>query len=250
MLPAGGKTCAECHYRDSQFRMPWSGGFMRHHQQAEDFDHSPHRYGLDCTTCHDPHRSTLNDFYGVTKECTDCHTGSADNGFYVVDDMWFLDCTDCHMPYMAKSAVAVNEYKADVRGHLFRITTAPLFAADNVYEDNGNLYWNQVNGESFTTLDYACMGCHTEVGEPLTMGEASSYAVRIHTNHALLAPPDAPPCPCDCESQPDGTVDAGDFLAMLAQWDGPGTCDCEDQPNGVVDVGDFLAMLANWGACP
>jgi hypothetical protein len=57
-------------------------------------------------------------------------------------------------------------------------------------------------------------------------------------------------CPWDCEDVPDGTVDVGDFLALLAQWGGPGTCDCEDEPDGAVDVGDFLALLAAWGDCP
>jgi hypothetical protein len=57
-------------------------------------------------------------------------------------------------------------------------------------------------------------------------------------------------CPCDCEDPPDGAVDVGDFLALLAQWGGPGPCDCEGPPDGVVDVGDFLALLANWGPCP
>jgi hypothetical protein len=57
-------------------------------------------------------------------------------------------------------------------------------------------------------------------------------------------------CPCDCEDPPDGTVDVGDFLALLAQWGIPGMCDCEDPPDGAVDVGDFLAILAAWGPCP
>ena len=57
-------------------------------------------------------------------------------------------------------------------------------------------------------------------------------------------------CPCDCEDPPDGTVDVGDFLALLAQWGNAGTCDCEDPPDGAVDVGDFLAILAAWGPCP
>jgi hypothetical protein len=57
-------------------------------------------------------------------------------------------------------------------------------------------------------------------------------------------------CPCDCEDPPDGSVDVGDFLALLAQWGTPGPCDCEDPPDGAVDVGDFLAILAAWGPCP
>ncbi|MHC4126650.1 MAG: FG-GAP-like repeat-containing protein [Planctomycetota bacterium] len=59
-----------------------------------------------------------------------------------------------------------------------------------------------------------------------------------------------PPCRCDCEDPPDGSVDVGDFLALLSQWGLPGTCDCEDPPDGSVDVGDFLALLAEWGPCP
>ncbi|MHC4421388.1 MAG: GC-type dockerin domain-anchored protein, partial [Planctomycetota bacterium] len=58
------------------------------------------------------------------------------------------------------------------------------------------------------------------------------------------------PCPCDCEDPPDGAVDVGDFLALLAQWGTADTCDCEDPPDGAVDVGDFLALLATWGPCP
>jgi hypothetical protein len=57
------------------------------------------------------------------------------------------------------------------------------------------------------------------------------------------------PCPCDCQTDPNGSVDVQDFLALLAQWGGPGSCDCDDPPDGVVDVQDFLAILATWGPC-
>jgi hypothetical protein len=67
-------------------------------------------------------------------------------------------------------------------------------------------------------------------------------------NHGGIGFP--PPCPCDCEDPSDGTVDVGDFLALLASWGGPGPCDCEDPPDGIVDVGDFLAILSGWGLCP
>jgi hypothetical protein len=43
-------------------------------------------------------------------------------------------------------------------------------------------------------------------------------------------------------------VNISDFLAILAQWGGPGTCDFDG--NNVVDVQDFLAFLANFGPCP
>jgi hypothetical protein len=59
-----------------------------------------------------------------------------------------------------------------------------------------------------------------------------------------------PPCPCDCADPPDGVVNVVDFLALLAQWGGPGPCDCGDTLDVVVNVLDFLSMLATWGPCP
>ena len=59
----------------------------------------------------------------------------------------------------------------------------------------------------------------------------------------------AVPCPWDCDSaeSTDGTVGIVDFLALLAQWGGPGSCDVD---GGGVGINDFLALLANWGPCP
>ena len=54
-------------------------------------------------------------------------------------------------------------------------------------------------------------------------------------------------CPWDCEPVPDGNVGVNDFLALLGQWDTPGSCDVD---GGGVGVNDFLALLANWGLCP
>jgi hypothetical protein len=54
-------------------------------------------------------------------------------------------------------------------------------------------------------------------------------------------------CPWDCGDQ-DGTVGIVDFLAMLAQWGGPGTCDFDF--DGEVGILDFLQLLGNWGGCP
>ncbi|MHC4101683.1 MAG: hypothetical protein ACYSW1_12470, partial [Planctomycetota bacterium] len=54
-------------------------------------------------------------------------------------------------------------------------------------------------------------------------------------------------CPWDCANG-DGLVNVVDFLALLAQWGGPGSCDFDG--DGVVNVVDFLDMLAWWGPCP
>ena len=54
-------------------------------------------------------------------------------------------------------------------------------------------------------------------------------------------------CPWDCGGDNDGNVGINDFLALLAQWGGPGACDFD---GGNVGINDFLELLANWGACP
>ncbi len=246
ILPTQGKTCAECHYRDSQFRIPWKGGFTRHHQQAEDFSHSPHNVMLTCSTCHDPHRSTINDNGGLIASCTDCHEGSESNSYYIVDEMEDVSCIDCHMPYMGKNAVAVNEYKGDIRAHIFSITREPLFAADNVYEDNGSFYWNQENYESFITLDYACLGCHIEVNESLTIEEASFYSVGIHTRHRSLQLLSSE-CPGDLNR--DGILNFYDISMFLSYYN-TGNLAIDYNDNGMVDYDDLATFLGSYiGGC-
>lgn len=176
VFPTGGKDCDECHYRDEDFRMPWKGGFMRHHQQGEDLSHSPHDFH--CTTCHDPHKSVVYGLGGTITECTDCHA-AADHQVKF-PGMAHLDCVDCHMPFMGKSAVATGPYSADIRGHLFRIMTDPIAAADNVTDG----FWNQdENGNAAITLDYACLACHNDEGDSFTLSleGAAAAAAGIHT---------------------------------------------------------------------
>jgi len=57
----------------------------------------------------------------------------------------------------------------------------------------------------------------------------------------------ASPCPWDCGGDKNGDVGITDFLALLAQWGGPGSCDFD---GGGVGINDFLELLANWGPCP
>ena len=55
-------------------------------------------------------------------------------------------------------------------------------------------------------------------------------------------------CPWDCGGDNDGDVGIVDFLALLAQWGGPGPCDLDG--GGGVGITDLLELLANWGPCP
>ena len=54
-------------------------------------------------------------------------------------------------------------------------------------------------------------------------------------------------CVWDC-GDGGGSVEITDLLALLAQWDGPGSCDFD--ASGAVDIVDLLKLLANWGPCP
>ena len=139
---------------------------------------------------------------GNIMDCSDCHPGNTGNSFYQVAGMEFLDCMDCHMPFMGKSAVAFNASMGDISGHLFRITTDAIAAEDNVTDIDGTLYWNQdMDGESFTTLDYSCLGCHIDVGDGLTLEAAAAYALNMHTDHAA----------CLADLNGDGQVNGGDL---------------------------------------
>jgi len=93
--------------------------------------------------------------------------------------------------------------------------------------------WATLVPDGTTTFNAAVEG-ESELFLPLSDGEAF-YIVSID-------------CPWDCNEPPDGLVGVQDFLAMLAQWGGPGSCDFDG--NDVVNVGDFLVMLAQWGPCP
>ncbi|MCP3902430.1 MAG: hypothetical protein GY715_02245 [Planctomycetes bacterium] len=246
IVPPGGKSCDECHYRDTQFRMPWKSGFMRHHQQSEDFIHSPHASGLKCVSCHNPHKSTVYQLGGLHTECTSCHAGDEDNGFYQVAGMDFLDCKDCHMPYMGKSATASNAFTGDIRGHLFRIMTDPISAADNTYEEGGSTFWNQdETGAAYVTLDYACLGCHMDFDD-LTIEEAATFSFKIHDAHPVIV---EPACPEDLNG--NDQVDFADILVVIGAW-GPCGVPCPEDlnDNGQVDFADILVIIGAWGPCP
>jgi nitrate/TMAO reductase-like tetraheme cytochrome c subunit len=200
-------TCAECHTRDGEKDYPTfvshyndafpegskvggriisSGGLSKHHQTGDEMlgvvpeDHGAYKAGdeigpksgMACTSCHDSHKSTLNQdsadglHSGAVKECTACHSaeGPLPEKTYVAAVHGLIaECTDCHMPKLAKSAVKTGPKMGtadvvfgDVKSHLFTIDLDP--AAKQFTEDGKfQMPWS--------TAKFSCGTCHADYAE-------------------------------------------------------------------------------------
>ncbi len=189
VVDSSSELCGNCHYRDSQNRIEYKGGFIRHHEQYDEMLHSPHYAALTCNTCHDPHASTVYDDQalgmGVRMECETCHPTQAANFNHDAG----ATCIDCHMPEASKSAVASTIYNGDIKTHIFSINTNPVTMEDMVYYDDASgKYFVQTdeNGQAAVTLDYACYGCHNDPngvgggGSIKTIQELAAFAPLVH----------------------------------------------------------------------
>ncbi len=197
----GFETCYYCHARAQNEMAEWRGrtvnnvetGFIRHREQADMMLATTHmtNAGMDCASCHDPHKSVVFDQGGINTTCEDCHAGYE---ISIVDDLGdelmtkSASCVDCHMPYALRSGTQFSPYEADVRGHYWRILTDPIPMAENLDTVNG-AYFIHINDDGYSglTLDYSCLGCHIE--EDIEW--AAQYAANIHqdgvTNVELIA---------------------------------------------------------------
>ncbi len=140
--------CGKCHYRTDPAIIPAKGGFIKHHEQYNEFLKSGHSTLLKCVSCHDPHKSGG---FSVKISCETCH--SSVDAVYADSSMGKagVKCIDCHMPYMSKSAVSERKWVGDVRTHLFNID---LSADAQPFTSDGS----QATG--ITTSEYACLACH------------------------------------------------------------------------------------------
>jgi len=172
--------CGTCHNRDYTDPINSSGGFVRHHEQWDEFTATKHGdIGLTCVSCHDPHKRTIWDGDGITKTCEECHSEQV----ATVNHSGGANCLDCHMPYAAKSGTTrgMSGFKGDVRSHLFKITadTASMFTTDGsaVRDD-------EIRGASLSPA-YSCLGCHNndpDDGIPeKTLEAAVAGAIGMHS---------------------------------------------------------------------
>ncbi len=147
--------CGTCHNRDYKNPINSSSGFIKHHEQWDEFTHTDHfEHDMDCLTCHDPHTRTIWDGDGITKECGSCHSEQV----AVTNHGASATCIDCHMPYAAKSGTQRGQsgYVGDVRSHLFTITvdTASMFTEDGAWVKDDE------TREASLSPAYSCLGCH------------------------------------------------------------------------------------------
>ncbi|MFO7652874.1 MAG: multiheme c-type cytochrome [Candidatus Krumholzibacteriia bacterium] len=165
-IRSGSETtpCGSCHARNVGGPiMAWPPDaegdlFIRNYSQFDELQGlnaagrptGPHR-GLDCTTCHSPHVSTVfqADAGGVELRCTVCHDIEV-----VLPGGGQHTCVNCHMPEASLSAVKQTPYRADLRTHVFRIATDPPDSA-MFYQDGDEWF-----ARPFLNLEFACLQCH------------------------------------------------------------------------------------------
>jgi hypothetical protein len=173
-----GAFCGRCHQRydggvmppEDENYIPASGGFIRHHEQYNEYLAGPHDV-LECETCHNPHKRGE---FSIIRECADCHGGIADS--YALTSMsdYGVECKDCHMPYATKSAKALGPHQGDLQTHIFYIDTDPTA---NMFTEDGGRVVQDSNGKAAVTMDFACQRCHVTA----SLDELALFAEDFHS---------------------------------------------------------------------
>jgi hypothetical protein len=178
--------CGECHQRGGATNnIPVSGGYIRHHEQINEFRASRHGDGnapdLTCASCHETHvplrypEATPED--GINTHCETCHPGME---IQLNGQPKQIECVDCHMPPASKSAVGMivgNGRRGDVKTHIMGINVNPV-DYNAMFNAGGTAVLLDGDGLGAVTLDFVCLRCHTAE----TLSWASSFATDIHTN--------------------------------------------------------------------
>jgi hypothetical protein len=157
--------CGKCHVRGEPEKIPAKKGFIRHHEQYNEYLASPHKDKLMCVTCHDPHKPAR---FGIKLECGTCHGGQKTAFEGSSMHKAGIKCIDCHMPRVSKSAELISPREGDMRTHNWKISTDPdasMFTEDGKY------------ATGILTLNIVCLNCHGS----RDMKWAAEHAEDIHS---------------------------------------------------------------------
>lgn len=183
------ERCGDCHNNGGKDApIPVVDRFVVNHAQYQELEGSRHgSLGFfTCATCHEPHLALkYAELIGepnnnlplkpIRKQCQDCHTLTE------TDHPAPVTCVDCHMPAANKSAVGLEfgngGARGDIASHVWRINTAGV-PRDSMFTADGAFVKPDASGWLSVTLDFACLGCHTDSGE--TLAWAAEYAQQIH----------------------------------------------------------------------
>lgn len=141
-------ACGQCHIRGGEEKIPASKGFIRHHEQYNEYLAGPHAGRVACATCHNPHKRAE---VSIEKQCQNCHPKQAKEFEGSTMQLSGVTCVDCHMPPAGKSAETFGKYVGDVKSHIVKISTNP---ADKMFSDDGK------TATGILTVEFACLRCH------------------------------------------------------------------------------------------
>jgi hypothetical protein len=179
-------SCGMCHNRSFTAPINSSGGFIKHHEQWDEFIATGHfeNGGQSCVTCHDPHKRVIWDGDGITKTCETCHTTQA----ALINHEGTQSCVECHMPYAAKSGTTRGEsgFQGDIRSHLMKITVKD----ESMFDASGDQVRDDVDRPASLSLEYSCLGCHNadsnDAISDKTLAEALASAGDMHKEQTTV----------------------------------------------------------------
>jgi len=141
-------ACGKCHIRGDKDTIPASGGFIRHHEQYNEWLASPHAGNVECVDCHDPHKTSK---AAIKIGCADCHDDIGAKYTKNIHSLTKIECIECHMPRATKSAVKFDANIGDVRTHIFKINTDSGYS---MFTEDGKF------AKDALAIEFACLGCH------------------------------------------------------------------------------------------
>jgi hypothetical protein len=149
--------CGTCHNRDYKNPINSKGGFIKHHEQWDEFVVTKHgESGMTCLTCHNPHKRTIWDGDGIIATCVSCHEDQEAHTAHTAS----ATCVDCHMPFAAKSGTKIGEsgFRGDVRSHLMTI----IPDTESMFTEDGAFVRDDAGRSAALSPAYSCLGCHND----------------------------------------------------------------------------------------